>query len=78
MENTTTAARSTSGGAEIREALHKVKAAHTCDHAHNDTSIKAVMVLLVAVDEQTNRKNTPTPMAMANMVKERLRETVMD
>ena len=78
LANVAAAARFSSGGTEIREAQRKIKAAYAYNRAHDDASIKVIMTLLAAADEQRDRTTAPAPTDMANMVTDRLRELVTE
>ena len=72
LANVAAAARFSSGGTEIREAQRKIKAAYAYNRTHDDASIKVIMTLLAAADEQRDRTTAPAPTDMANMVTDRL------
>ena len=78
LANVAMAARFSSGGTEIRDALRKIKAAYTYDHKHDAASIKAMMALLAAADEQRDRTTAPAPTGVADMVTDRLQELAVD
>ena len=55
LANLTKAVRFSSKKTDIREALRKIKAVYAYNHTHDDTPIKAIMVILAAADEQRDR-----------------------
>ena len=78
LANVVTAARFSSGGTEIRDALQKIKVAYTYDHKHDAALIKAIMALLEAADEQCDRTTAPAQTGIANMVTDRLQEMAVE
>lgn len=48
-------------GTELAEAQRKIKAQYSYNHVHDSTSIKVMMKLLAAADEQRNRKEAAAP-----------------
>lgn len=64
LANLATAVRFSSERTDIREALRKIKAVSAYNHAHGDTSIKAIMVILAATDEQRDRMTASASTAM--------------